>query len=282
VKKITKAVIPAAGIGSRMLPITKAQPKEMVPVVHKPVIQYVVEEAYQSGITDILIITGKGKNAIEDHFDRSHLQTESTFLKELEEMLMDLNIFYIRQKELNGLGDAVSYAESFTGDDPFVLLLGDTITIPPCSKQLIDVYNLYSSCIIAIEEVAKDRVSSYGIISGTEIKKGLYEISSLVEKPKIGDAPSNLAILGSYLLVPEIFDCIKMVKPGKNGEIQLTDALNLLCKTTKIFGYLYQGRRFDIGNKADWMKANIELSLVDNEIGEEIREFLRGIHIDKA
>jgi UTP--glucose-1-phosphate uridylyltransferase len=277
VKKITKALIPAAGLGTRMYPITKAQAKEMVPVVHKPVIQYVIEEAFNAGIKDILIITGKGKDAIENHFDLMADNSGNKYLEDLEKILEKINIYYIRQKELKGLGDAVSYGESFIGDEPFALLLGDTITNPPCIKELIDINKKYQSSIIAVEEVPQEKVSSYGIISGIEIEPGIFEINDLIEKPTIADAPSNLAILGSYILTPEIFSCIKKTPPGHKGEFQLTDALKLLIEEQVMYAYHYLGRRYDIGNKSDWLKANIELALVDKELGQDIREFLRSV-----
>jgi len=274
VMQIHKAVIPAAGMGTRMLPITKSQPKEMMPVVHKPVIQYVVEEAYHAGVTDILIITGKGKHAIEDHFDYMNNDTHSKYLDDLDKILDEVNIFYIRQKKLKGLGDAVSYAKSFVESEPFALLLGDTITIPPCINQLIEVYKKYEVSVIGLETVPKNRVHCYGIIDGFKISETIYKITSLVEKPDEKLAPSNLAILGSYILSPEIFACIEEVEPGFGGEKQLTDALSHLLEKEGIVGYRYTGTRYDIGNKTDWLKANIELALKDPELGPEIRIFI--------
>ncbi len=277
--KVKKAVIPAAGYGTRMLPITKAQPKEMVPVVHKPVIQYVVEEAYYSGIRDILIITGKGKRAIEDHFDRSDLPKKDKYVDELDRILEEVDIFFVRQKEQKGLGDAVRYAESFVDDEPFALLLGDTITFPPCTKELIHAYNRYKTSIIAVEEVPTERVSLYGIVACKEIENNVYLIEDLVEKPSVDEAPSNLAILGRYILTPEIFDCIHETKPGKSNEIQLTDALRILNTREKMYAYLFKGKRYDIGNKLDWLKANIEMALEDEEVGKEIREFIKSMGV---
>ena len=252
--KIKKAVIPAAGFGTRMLPITKAQPKEMVPVVHKPVIQYVVEEAYYSGIREILIITGKHKRAIEDHFDKTDLPKKDKYTEELDKMLDEINIFFVRQREQKGLGDAVKYAEAFVDDEPFALLLGDNITIPPCTKMLIDAFKKYKSCIVAIEKVPLEKVQFHGVIKGVEIDKGVYLIEDMIEKPKIVEAPSNLVILGRYILTPEIFNYLRDIKPGYGGEIQLTDALKLMCKNHKIYGILYPGKRYDIGNKLEWQK----------------------------
>ena len=227
-QKIKKAVIPAAGLGTRFLPITKSMPKEMLPVVHKPVIQYVIEEAYHSGITDILIITGKGKRSLEDYFDKNNQIENNKFLDELDLILRELNIFFIRQKEVKGLGDAIRYAESFVADDPFAVMLGDTITIPPCIHELMEVHKKYKAPIIAVERVPREMVDHYGIISGTELEKNDFLIEHLVEKPSPESAPSDLAILGSYILTPAIFDAIRQTSPGRNDEIQLTDALNIL------------------------------------------------------
>jgi len=277
--KVKKAVIPAAGYGTRMLPITKAQPKEMVPVVHKPVIQYVVEEAYYSGIKEILIITGKGKRAIEDHFDRSDLPKKDEYTEELDKILDEVNIFFVRQREQKGLGDAVKYAEAFVDDEPFALLLGDTITFPPCTKELIQVYNKYKTSVVAVEEVPREKVSLYGIVKCREVEDSVYLIDDLVEKPSIDEAPSNLAILGRYILTPEIFECIKETKPGKGGEVQLTDAMRILNTRERMYAYLFKGKRYDIGNKLDWLKANIELALDDAEVGEDIRELIRTMEV---
>ncbi len=271
---IRKAVIPAAGLGTRMLPITKAQPKEMVPVVHKPVIQYVVEEAYHSGIREILIITGKHKRAIEDHFDRSEVKKEDKFLEELDKILEEVDIFFVRQKEQKGLGDAVRYARGFVDDEPFALLLGDVITFPNCTKELINVYKRYKTSIIAVEEVEKEKVSLYGVVSGKKIEDNIFAVEDLVEKPSVEEAPSNLAIVGRYILSPEVFECIEKTKAGVGGEIQLTDSLKILNKRERIYAYLFKGRRYDIGNKVDWLLANIELALSDEEIGEHIKNYI--------
>jgi len=273
--KVRKAVIPAAGYGTRMLPITKAQPKEMVPVVHKPVIQYVVEEAYYSEIKEILIITGKHKRAIEDHFDRSDLPKKDKYTEELDRILDEVNIFFVRQREQKGLGDAVRYAEAFVDDESFALLLGDNITIPPCTKMLMDVFEKYRSSIIAVEKVPLERVQFHGVIKGVEIEKGIYKIEDMVEKPKAEEAPSNLAVLGRYILTPEIFDYLRELKPGYGGEIQLTDALRLMCKDRDIYGMLYTGKRYDIGNKLEWLKANVELALRDEELGEKFKNWFK-------
>jgi len=270
---IRKAVIPAAGLGTRFLPATKAQPKEMLPVVDKPVIQYVVEEAIASGIKDILIITGKGKRAIEDHFGKSEMENE--FLDEIDAMISHVNLLYTRQREPRGLGDAVYHAKSFVGEEAFALLLGDTITIPECTKELIKKYDEFKTSIIAVEEVPKEKISSYGIIKGKEVEGDIHLVEDLVEKPSAEEAPSNLGILGRYVLTPAIFDAIERTPPGKENEIQLTDALRLVRE--RIYAYVYRGRRYDIGNKLDWLKSNIELSLADERFNNELRDFLHSM-----
>lgn len=278
-----KAVIPAAGFGTRFLPITKAQPKEMLPVYDKPTIQYVVEEAVASGIDDILIITGRGKRAIEDHFDRSielelalNNSGKHDYLKQIEDISNLASIHFIRQKEPKGLGDAILCGERFVGDEPFAVLLGDTITIDktPCTRQLMDVYHQYGSSIVAVEQVEKSRIPFYGIIKGKR-EGTVYRIDDLVEKPSIEEAPSNLGIIGRYVLTPEVFGCIKEVEPGVGGEIQLTDALRILRTQQPIYAYEFRGRRYDIGNKLDWLKSTIEVALENEEVGEELRRYLR-------
>jgi len=270
-------VIPAAGLGTRFLPATKSMPKEMLPVVDKPVIQYVVEEAIASGIKDILIITGKGKRAIEDHFGKSELENE--FLDEIDEMMSHVNLLYTRQREQRGLGDAVYYAKSFVGNDAFALLLGDTITIPECTKELINKYEEFKTSIIAVEKVPEEKINSYGIIKGKEVGGDTYLVEDLVEKPSPEEAPSNLGILGRYILTPAIFDAIERTPPGKGDEIQLTDALRL--SKEKKYAYVYKGKRYDIGNKLDWLKSNIELSLADERFNNELEFFLQTLMGDK-
>lgn len=270
---VKKAVIPAAGLGTRFLPITKAQPKEMLPVVHKPVIQYVIEEIYMSGIQDVLIVTGRNKRAIEDHFDRYDGNKANDYVDELKKILNNLDIFYIRQKQQNGLGDAVKYAEAFVDGDPFALLLGDNITIPSCTRALSRVFDELNSPVIAIEAVPLDRAKYHGIIKGEKIRDNVYKIEDMFEKPI--DPISNLAIIGRYILTADIFDYLRELKGGHGGEIQLTDALrDMVLDGNDIYGYIFPGRRFDIGNKIDWLKANIELSLQDEEIGNDLKEWL--------
>ena len=276
-----KAVIPAAGLGTRFLPATKAQPKEMLPVYDKPTIQYVIEESVNSGVDDILIVTGKGKRSIEDHFDRSfelehHLKTKGKedFLKEIEYISDLADIHFIRQKKQKGLGDAIYCAKKHVGSDPFVVMLGDTITkdTVPCTKQLIDIYEKYGKSVIALEEVPDEKVERYGIIGGEEIEDSIYKIDKLVEKPPLRVAPSNLAIMGRYVLTPDIFDCIEKVEPGYGGEIQLTDALS---KLDEIYGQVFKGDSFDIGNRIDWLKTSLKFALEDPEAKDTILEFIK-------
>jgi UTP--glucose-1-phosphate uridylyltransferase len=277
--KVRKAVVPAAGWGTRMLPITKAQPKEMVPVVHKPVIQYVVEEAYYSGLKEILIITGKHKRAIEDHFDRTEVPKKDKYLEELDRILDQIQIFFIRQKEQKGLGDAVKYAEAFVGDEPFALLLGDNITIPPCTKLLLEKFGRLGKSIIAVEEVSWEKVSQHGIIKGKEIEPDIILVEDMVEKPPSEKAPSNLAIIGRYILQPEVFEYLSKLEAGYGGEIQLTDALKLLTTKNGVFALRYSGKRYDIGNKLDWLRANLELSLEDEEVGDNLKVYIKKLEI---
>ena len=276
-----KAVIPAAGLGTRFLPATKAQPKEMLPVYDKPTIQYVIEESVNSGVDDILIVTGKGKRSIEDHFDRSfelehHLKTKGKedFLKEIEYISDLADIHFIRQKKQKGLGDAIYCAKKHVGNDPFVVMLGDTITkdTVPCTKQLIDIYEKYEKSVIALEEVPDEKVERYGIIGGEEIEDSIYKIDKLVEKPPLRVAPSNLAIMGRYVLTPDIFDCIENVEPGYGGEIQLTDALS---KLDEIYGQVFKGESYDIGNRIDWLKTSLKFALEDDSARDTILEFIR-------
>ena len=280
---VKKAVIPAAGFGTRFLPITKAQPKEMLPVVDKPVIQYVVEEAVLSGIEDILIITGRNKRAIEDHFDRCfeleskfEHNTENTYYESLTTLSELPDIHYIRQKEQRGLGDAVLHAERHCDGDPFAVLLGDTICISPrgehpCTRQMIDAFTHYQKPIIAVEPVPHEKIQDYGIIDAREIDPGVYVIRDIVEKPSPETAPSNLGAIGRYILTPEIFSFLRDVKPGYGGEIQLTDALRRFHEP---LGLVTNCRRYDIGDKLGWMKSSIELTLDREDFATDMRKFL--------
>lgn len=282
--KVRRAVIPAAGLGTRFLPLTKAQPKEMLPVVDKPVIQYVVEEATLSGIDDILIITGRGKRALEDHFDASFeleyrlkQNGNKRLFEETESLSKMVDMHYIRQKEQRGLGDAILHAEKHCDGEPFAVLLGDTITIPlegekTCTSQMIDAFEEHHSSIIAVEPVAKEKIKDYGIIDGVALGNGAYLIKDIVEKPKPEDAPSNLGAIGRYVLTPEIFDLLRDTKPGHGGEVQLTDALRRLDRP---IGLATKCRRYDIGDKLGWMKSSIELALEREEFSGDLKAFLK-------
>ncbi|MDR1897413.1 MAG: UTP--glucose-1-phosphate uridylyltransferase GalU [Prevotellaceae bacterium] len=280
---IKKAVIPAAGLGTRFLPATKAQPKEMLPIIDTPTIQYVVQECVDSGIEDILIISGKGKRSIEDHFDRNpeleshiHAQDEALYnqLRHIESMA---NIHFIRQKELNGLGDAIYHARFHCGNEPFAVLLGDTIidSVIPVTQQLIDAYEQYHQSVIAVEEVPWDKVSRYGIVGGQPLNNRIMQLSELVEKPERSTAPSNLAIAGRYILTPQIFSALEKTERGKNNEIQLTDALRIILKQDNIVASTIEGKRYDIGNKLDFLKTTVEFALKRKEFAAEFEAFIR-------
>ncbi len=277
-KKVNKAVIPAAGMGTRLLPATKSQPKEMLPIVDRPVMHYVVDEALSAGLDDILIITGKHKRSIEDYFDtffelESHLKEsgKKEMLKKVKEISNMVDIHYVRQKEPKGLGDSIRYAKKHVGNNPFVLLLGDTITRPNCTKELIDLYQKYERSITAVESVPKDKVNLYGVISGEKTEENVYKVDDLVEKPPVDEAPTNLAILGRYVLTSDIFDALEEVGPGKGGDVQLTDALGLLDEQ---YAYYYEGKRYDIGNKEDYIKTTIDLAIKE-EFGDELKEWIK-------
>jgi UTP--glucose-1-phosphate uridylyltransferase len=276
-----KAVIPAAGLGTRFLPVTKAQPKEMLPILDKPTIQYVVEEAVASGIDDLLIITGKGKRAIEDHFDKlsNHTQINKNSLKDLETLLDMVNIHYIRQKEQKGLSDAIYCARKYVGKEPFAVLLGDVIVKgqKPCTKQLMGVFENYNNSIIAVESVPNEKVGLYGIVSGIKIGGSILELNDIIEKPDVKDAPSDLAAVGRYILTPGIFDAIKKTELGINGELLLADSFRILMKQEKIFAYEFEGKGFDIGNKVGWLKTNIEFALDSPDFIDELSYYLKTI-----
>ncbi|MGM0843749.1 MAG: UTP--glucose-1-phosphate uridylyltransferase GalU [Bacillota bacterium] len=285
--KVKKAIIPAAGLGTRFLPATKAQPKEMLPIVDTPTIQYIIEEAVASGIEDILIVTGRGKRAIEDHFDKSLLLEDMLESKgkyeELEQIkrISDLaDIHYIRQKEPKGLGHAIWCARKFIGNDPFAVMLGDDIVVSekPCLKQLIERFEEKQSSIIGVQEVPDEDISKYGVISPAGSVDGdLVKIKDLVEKPKLEDAPSRLAIMGRYVLTPEILDILETVEPGSGNEIQLTDALKELNHTQDMYGYLFNGRRYDIGNKYGFVQATLEFALMRDDLREPLTKWLKEI-----
>jgi UTP--glucose-1-phosphate uridylyltransferase len=281
--RVKKAIIPAAGLGTRFLPATKAQPKEMLPIVDKPAIQYIVEEAIRAGIEDILIITGRNKRAIEDHFDTS-VELE-VFLKEkgkldLLSMVQDIskvNIHYIRQKEPKGLGHAIYCARSFVGNEPFAVLLGDDIidSDTPCIKQLMDIYEKQNGTVLGVQEVAPEAVKNYGIVKPGSQNGRIYRVEDLVEKPPVGQAPSRLAILGRYVIEPEIFDILEQTKPGAGGEIQLTDALKVLAVRKAMYAYIFNGKRYDVGDKLGYLKATVEFGLKHEDLHDEFLAYLK-------
>ena len=281
---IRKAVIPAAGFGTRFLPASKSQPKEMLPIVDTPVIQYVVEEAVESGITDIVMVIGKGKRAIEEHFDRNfELENElrekgkEAELKMIQRISNLADIHFVWQKELNGLGDAVYSARHHVGDEPFVVLLGDTVldSDRPVTRQLLEKFEETGASVVALEEVAHEKVSRYGVIDGDEVSDSFFKVNAFVEKPAPEDAPSNLAIAGRYALTPKVFELLAATEAGLNSEIQLTDALIQLLDTESVYGLRFDGRRFDIGNKLDFIKTNVLLSLAREDLAEDMMEFIR-------
>jgi UTP--glucose-1-phosphate uridylyltransferase len=291
-KKVCKAVFPAAGLGTRFLPATKAQPKEMMPLVDKPIIQYGVEEAMASGCDQIIIITGRGKTAIEDHFDVSY---------ELEKMLEErgktdllavvrqisdmIHIAYVRQKEALGLGHAVLMSRELVGDEPFAVILADDIIDAdvPCLKQMIDVYNETGCSVLATQVIEGKAISSYGVLDAKPVpgkwNGRLFEVQHLVEKPKMEDAPSNLAIIGRYILTPAIFEMLQSITPGAGGELQLTDGLKALLKKEKIYGYIFEGKRHDTGDKLGFLKATVEFALKRDDLGAEFREYLKSLEV---
>ncbi|HOH24058.1 MAG TPA: UTP--glucose-1-phosphate uridylyltransferase GalU [Bacteroidales bacterium] len=282
---IRKAVIPAAGLGTRFLPATKAQPKEMLPIIDIPTIQYVVQECVESGIEDILIITGKGKRSIEDHFDRN-LELEERLLKEREDEYwynelrhIDsmANIHFVRQKEQNGLGDAIYYARFHCGSEAFAVLLGDSVndSVIPITQQMIDTYEQYRHTVIAVQQVDKNRVDRYGIVGGTFLSDRIMQVSEMVEKPAPDKAPSNWAVAGRYILTPEIFQAIEQTPRGKGNEIQLTDALRILLQTESIIAMKIEGRRYDIGNKLDYLKTTVDFALKRKEFANDFAAYLR-------
>ena len=281
---IRKAVIPAAGFGTRFLPATKSQPKEMLPIVDTPVIQYVVEEAVQAGITDLLMIIGKGKRSIEEHFDRSfqlesqlEAQGKTVELQEMRRISELADIHFVWQKEMRGLGDAVNCARYHIHDEPFVILLGDTVidAAKPAARQLVELHEELGQPVILLEEVEPEKVSLYGVIDGQEIRPGVYRIRDFVEKPKPEQAPSNLVIAGRYLLTPDVFEFIQQTAPGKGGEIQLTEALRALVKTRPMYGLKLEGKRCDIGNKEGFIRTNIEFALKRSDMAAGLRQFIK-------
>jgi len=287
IMRVKKAIIPAAGLGTRFLPATKAQPKEMLPIVDKPTIQYIVEEAIDSGIEEILIVTGRNKRAIEDHFDRSvELELElarknnNGLLKQVQDISNLVDIHYIRQKEAKGLGHAIYCARTFVGNEPFAVMLGDDVVSSriPCLRQLMDVFEDYSNTVLGVQKVSPDDVNKYGIISCEELGERLYKVKDLVEKPAINDAPSNVAILGRYIITPEIFDILGKTEPGSGGEIQLTDALRTLGNSQPMYAYNFEGKRYDIGSKLGFLQATVEFALQREDLKDEFREYLKEVY----
>lgn len=284
--KVRKAVIPAAGFGTRMLPASKSVPKEMLPIYDKPTLHHIVKEVVDSGITDILIIISKDKGSIEDYFDVNfeleyELNKKSSEISgEIHELSKMANIYTIRQKKKNGLGDAIKYAESFVGNEPFAILLGDDIIYNtedelPCIKQMADIYEKEESPVLGVQEVSWEDVDKYGIVNGVKTSDRITEVESLVEKPSREEATTNLAILGRYIVTPDIFPILHETKPGKNNEIQLTDALNKLAEKRKMIAYDFIGKRYDVGNKLGFVKATVDFALHDEKIKDELLEFLR-------
>jgi len=284
--KVRKAVIPAAGLGTRFLPATKAQPKEMLPIVDKPTLQYIIEEAVESGIEEILIITGRNKTSIEDHFDKSielELELErkgkTELLREVQRISEMVTIHYVRQKEPRGLGHAIHCAKSFVGNEPFAVMLGDDIVEngqgKPCLKQMMEMYDQYKTTILGVQEIPRENTDKYGIVEGNYIEERVYKVRDLVEKPGINEAPSNIAILGRYIINPEIFEILENTKPGKGGEIQLTDALRVLASKEAMYAYVFEGRRYDVGDKLGFLQATVEFALKREDLREDFLSYLK-------
>jgi len=290
-KKIRKAVFPAAGLGTRFLPATKAQPKEMLPLVDKPIIQYVVEEAVAAGLNQIIIVTGRGKNAIEDHFDVSYElekmleeRGKTDLLEEVRAISSMITVSYVRQGEALGLGHAVLMARDLVGDEPFAVMLGDDIidSVVPCMKQMVAVFERHDGPVVAVQRVPKDEISAYGVIAGEpEGDSGrLWRVSDLVEKPEPEQAPSDLAIIGRYILTPDVFEAIERTERDQRGEIQLTNGLRALRQKRALYGYAFEGVRHDAGNKLGFLKATVEFALKRSDLGGPFREYLRGLKLD--
>ena len=287
--KLRKAVIPAAGLGTRFLPATKAQPKEMLPIVDKPTIQYIIEEAASAGVEDIIIVTGRSKRSIEDHFDRSiELEMEleksgkADWLAMVKSISEIANIHFIRQKQPLGLGHAILTASHFIGDEPFAVLLGDDVVVSrkPVLQQMVEVFREYKTSILGVQEVSPEVVSRYGLVDCRHIDDDVYKVRDLVEKPAKENAPSNIAILGRYILTPSIFNYLENQEPGANGEIQLTDSLNRLAKDEAMYAYLFKGHRYDVGTKIGFLQANIEFALRNPEVAADLKKYLDELHGD--
>ncbi len=289
--RVRKAVFPAAGLGTRFLPATKAQPKEMLPLVDKPIIQYVIEEAVAAGLTNIIIVTGRGKNAIEDHFDVSYelerlLQErgKTDLLEQVRAVSNMINVSYVRQGEALGLGHAVLVARDLVGDEPFAVMLGDDIidSVVPCMKQMVDVFDRHQGPVIAVHQVPKEEISAYGVIDGDRgegLDDRVYRIRDLVEKPRAEEAPSDLAIIGRYILTPDIFEALDKTPRDAGGEIQLTNGLRTLKDRRPMYGYRFEGVRHDAGNKLGFLKATVEFALKREDLGGPFREYLKGLKL---
>jgi len=287
---IKKAVIPAAGLGTRFLPLTKSMPKEMLPIIDTPAIHYVVKEAVEAGLDDIIIITGRGKRAVEDYFDESpememHLKKnkKDDLLKTIKEISSMANVHYIRQKEPKGLPDAILAAEKHIGNEPFAVLLGDDIIISetPCTTQLIDVFNTYHSSVIAVQDVPREKINRYGAVKATRMTpttNELYLVEHIVEKPKIEEAPSTLAAVGRYVFTPEIFDAMKRTQPGVNNELQIADSINLLCESQKVYACAFKGKRYDIGDKLGYIQAIIDFALKNDELKSGVSAYMKTLN----
>ena len=286
--KVRKAVIPAAGLGTRFLPATKAIPKEMLPIVDKPTIQSIVEEVIASGIEDVLIVTGRNKGSIEEHFDRA-IELENNLEKNNKEDLLEIvrniskmiNIHTVRQKEPLGLGHAIYCARSFVGNEPFAVLLGDDVvdSRKPCLKQMLEVYEELNSTIIGVQPVAWENVNKYGIVSGEKINEKTYKVNDLMEKPDENIAPTNIAILGRYIITPKIFEILKNTQKGVGGEIQLTDGLKELCNIEEVYAYIFEGRRYDVGDKLGFLEATVEYALKREDLKDSFKKYLRTIDL---
>lgn len=281
--QVRKAIIPAAGLGTRFLPATKAQPKEMLPIVDKPTLQYIIEEAVKSGIEEILIITGRNKKSIEDHFDKSvelefELEAKGKYelLEEVRKISDLVNIHFIRQKEPKGLGHAIYCAKSFIGNEPFAVMLGDDIVEndKPCLQQMTEMYEQYKTTILGVQEIPLEDVSKYGVVDGKQIEDSVYKVNGLVEKPAVEEAPSNIAILGRYVITPAIFDILEQTEPGKGGEIQLTDALKVLAQKEVMYAYTFEGKRYDVGDKQGFLEATVEFALRREDLREDFLNYL--------
>lgn len=286
--KLRKAVLPAAGLGTRFLPATKAQPKEMLPLVDKPLIQYVVEEAVEAGIEDIIIITGRGKSAIEDHFDVSfelerflEEHGKSDELAAVRKISDLIQVSYVRQKEALGLGHAVGVAEHLVGDEPFAVMLGDDLidSEVPCIQQMNEVFRREEGPVLAVMKVPRDEISSYGVIAGEKVGDGLYRVRDMVEKPPAADAPSDLAIIGRYILTPDIFPHLARTEKDQRGEIQLTNGMRALASERPVFGFEFEGKRHDCGNKLGFLQATVEYALQRADLGEDFRNYLKGLKL---